>query len=174
MNEKKTLKLIYIASGAVFLVILILSLLPKSESIPPFVRYLPLLNAFLNGTCALLLVVSLYCILNKRITLHKKLNITAFILSSVFLVSYIIFHAYGVKTSFPTSNPVRPIYLFILITHIILAAVVLPLVLVSFYLALTNQIEKHRKVTRWSFPIWLYVTVTGVVVYLMISPYYQF
>ncbi len=174
MTEKKTLNLIYLTSGIVFLVVVILFMLPKSEEIPSFVRYLPLLNAFLNGTCAVLLVVSLYCILNKRIAIHKKLNITAFALSSLFLISYILFHSFGVETKFPADNPLRALYLIILISHILLAAIVLPLVLISFYFGLTNQNAKHRKITRWSFPIWLYVTVTGVVVYLMISPYYQF
>jgi putative membrane protein len=174
MNEKRTLNLIYLVSGIVFLVVLILFLLPKAYVVPPFVKYLPLLNAFLNGTCACLLVVSLYCILNKRISLHKKLNITAFVLSSLFLVSYILFHSYGIETKFPADNPIRPVYLFILLTHILLAAIVLPLVLISFYYGLTNQFIKHKKITRFSFPIWLYVTITGVVVYIMIAPYYKF
>lgn len=174
ISEKKTLNLIYLTSGVVFLVVVILFMLPKSEEIPAFVKYLPLLNAFINGTCALLLMVSLYCILNKKIAAHKKLNITAFVLSALFLVSYILFHSFGVETKFPADNPLRSVYLVILLSHILLAAIVLPLVLVSFYLGLTNQVTRHRKLTRWSFPIWLYVTVTGVVVYLMISPYYQF
>jgi len=79
-----------------------------------------------------------------------------------------------VETKFPADNPLRPVYLFILISHIILAAFVMPLVLISFYLGLTMQVKRHRKLTRWSFPIWLYVAVTGVVVYLLISPYYRF
>jgi putative membrane protein len=95
-------------------------------------------------------------------------------LSSLFLISYVIFHAFGVETRFPADNPLRPYYLTILISHIILAAVVLPMVLLSFYRGLTGQIEAHKRITRWSMPIWLYVTTTGVVVYLMISPYYPF
>jgi putative membrane protein len=110
----------------------------------------------------------------RRIDWHKRLNIIAFCLSSLFLVSYVIFHAFGVETRFPIDNPLRPYYLTILISHIILAAVVLPLVLLSFYRGLTGQIEAHKRITRWSMPIWLYVTTTGVVVYLMISPYYPF
>ena len=106
--------------------------------------------------------------------MHKKLNITACALSTVFLLSYVTFHSFGVETKFPVDNPMRPVYLTILITHIILAAVVLPLVLLSLYRGLTNQVSSHKKITRWSYPIWLYVTITGVVVYLMISPYYQF
>ena len=173
-NEKKIFRIILSISIVVFLAVLILSRLPKAEHIPFFVPFLPELNAFLNGTCSILLITSLYFIKQKRIDIHKKLNITAFILSSVFLVSYITFHSFGVETKFPIDNPLRPVYLIILITHIFLAAIVLPLVLISFYFGLTMQVKKHRRITRWSFPIWLYVTVTGVIVYLMISPYYKF
>jgi putative membrane protein len=110
----------------------------------------------------------------KRVDWHKRLNISAFLLSCLFLVSYIVFHAFGVETRFPADNPLRPFYLFVLLTHIVLAAVVLPLVLLSFYRGLTGQIEAHKKLTRWSMPIWLYVTISGVVVYLLISPHYTF
>jgi putative membrane protein len=173
-NEKKIFRIILSVSIVVFLAIIILSRLPKSDHIPSFVPFLPKLNAILNGTCSILLITSLYFIKQKRIAIHKKLNITAFVLSSVFLVSYITFHSFGVETKFPADNSLRPVYLFILITHIFLAAIVLPLVLVSFYFGLTMQVKKHRRITRWSFPVWLYVTVTGVIVYLMISPYYKF
>lgn len=174
MNERKTLNAIYVLSAVVFLVVTILFMLPKAQVIPWYAKYLPMLNAFINGSCSVILLASYYCIIKKRISTHKKLNILAFILSSLFLVSYIWFHSFGIKTSFPSDNPLRYLYYFILITHIILAALVLPVVLISFYLGLTNQVTKHRKVTRWSFPVWLYVTVSGVVVYLMISPYYNF
>lgn len=97
-----------------------------------------------------------------------------FVLSSVFLVSYIIFHATGIKTTYGGIGAVRTLYYLILISHIILAAIVLPLVLLSFQKGLQMQVEKHKKLVRWSYPIWLYVTVTGVIVYLMISPYYSF
>jgi putative membrane protein len=117
----------------------------------------------------------------KNIAVHKKLNIITFCLSSVFLLSYITYHWMAQETSFPAESVLRTPYLVILISHIILAAIVLPLVLLSFYYGLKSQLPngqkyilKHKKLTRWSFPIWLYVTITGVVVYLMISPYYQF
>lgn len=161
-------------SIVVFGVVVVLYSLPKQDFIPEWAKSLPLLNATINATCSLLLVSSLMAIKRKNIQLHKKLNITTFVLSSLFLVSYIIFHSFGVETKFPVDNPIRPIYLFILLTHIILAAIVLPLVLVSFYFGLTGKIDRHRKVSKFTFPVWLYVTVTGVVVYLMISPYYQF
>jgi putative membrane protein len=173
-NEKQILRGIYILSGVVFLLVLVLGMLPKSESMPAFVKLLPAFNAFINGTCAVLLMTSLYFIRRKNIVMHKKLNLITFFLSTLFLLSYVTFHAFGVETRFPAEHPWRPFYLSILISHIILAAIVLPLVLISFYLGLTGKIERHKKLTRFSYPIWLYVTVSGVVVYLMISPYYGF
>jgi putative membrane protein len=174
MNDKKVFRLILALSVVVFAVVVVLYALPKADHIPDWATYLPTLNASLNGTCSVLLMISFWAIKNKKISLHKQLNITTFVLSSLFLVSYIVFHSFGVETRFPAENPIRPLYLFILLTHIILAAIVLPLVLISFYFGLTDKIDKHRKVSKFTFPVWLYVTVTGVVVYLMISPYYQF
>lgn len=161
-------------SVVVFVAVVILNkkILPVPETIPAFVYQLPKLNAFINGTCSILLLISLIMIKQKKIEAHKKINIVTFILSSFFLLSYITYHWLAQETSFPEGNPLRPIYLTILISHIILAAVVLPLILLSFQKGLQMQVEKHKKLVRWSFPIWLYVTVTGVIVYLMISPYY--
>ena len=174
MNDKLVFRIIFGVSIFVFITVLVLSMLPKATVIPSYASLLPKLNAILNGTCSVLLIASLYNIRIKNIAVHKRLNITAFLLSSLFLISYIWFHSFGIETRFPADNPLRPAYLFILITHIILAAIVLPLVLLSFYFGITMQVQKHRRLTRWSFPIWLYVTVTGVIVYLMISPYYKF
>jgi putative membrane protein len=173
-GQKKIFWLITLVSVVVFTVVLFLSRLPKAEVIPWYVPLLPRLNAVINATCTCLLLASLYLIKKKKINLHKKLNLTAFALSSLFLVSYIIFHSYGIETRFPSDNPLRPVYLVILLTHIVLATIVLPLVLLSFYFGLTMQVIKHRAITRWSYPVWLYVTVSGVIVYLMISPYYEF
>lgn len=174
MSDKRVFQLILVLSVVVFAVVVILYSLPKQEVIPDWAKLLPTLNASLNGSCSILLLVSFWAIRNKNIALHKKLNLTAFALSSVFLVSYIIFHSFGVETKFPVDNALRPLYLFILLTHIVLAAIVLPMVLISFYFGLQGKIDQHRKVSKFTFPVWLYVTVTGVIVYLMISPYYQF
>lgn len=174
MSDKKVFQIILILSIVVFAVVVILYSLPKQDVIPEWAKLLPTLNASLNGSCSVLLLVSFWAIKNKKVTLHKQLNITAFVLSSLFLVSYIIFHSFGVETKFPDDNPLRPVYLFILLTHIVLAAIVLPMVLTSFYFGLQGKIDQHRKVSKFTFPVWFYVTVTGVVVYLMISPYYQF
>ncbi len=174
MKESIALRTIYVVSAVVFVAVVVLFNLPRVENPPTWIPLLPKLNALINATCSVLLIGSFVMIRRKQISWHKRLNLTAFFLSAIFLVSYIVFHAFGVETRFPADNPLRPVYLFILITHIILAAVVLPLVLLSFYRGLTGKIEAHKRITRWSMPIWLYVTITGVVVYLMISPYYSF
>ena len=169
-------------------VILIMKVLPVPSSLPSFTYKLPLINAYLNGTCSLLLLLSLYFIKQKNVAMHKRINITAFVLSSLFLVLYIVFHYLAPETRYGdldgngivsaseklAAGNLRYVYFAILISHIILAAIVLPLILFSFSFALQNQIARHRKIVRWTWPIWFYVTVTGVIVYIMISPYYQF
>lgn len=169
-------------------VILIMKVLPVPAVLPSFTYKLPLINAYINGTCSLLLLLSLYFIMQKNIVMHRRLNITAFVLSSLFLIFYIIFHYLAPETKFGDLNGdhlvseaekmtvgnLRYVYYIILISHIILAAIVLPLILFSFNYALQNQIPRHKKIVRWTWPIWFYVTVTGVIVYLMIAPYYHF
>jgi putative membrane protein len=173
MSDKAIFRLVWGVSIFVFVVVVLLqSKIITWKVIPDWVFFLPKLNAIINGTCTLLLLTSLYYIKRRDIQTHKKLNIATFILSALFLVSYIIYHSTGNEAKFGGQGFIRPIYFFILITHIILAAVVLPLVLFSFYRGMKMQVEKHRKLVRWSFPIWLYVTITGVIVYLMMAPYY--
>lgn len=179
MNDKLISRIITGVSIFVLIVVVILqskilNIFPDKNIIPTWVFFLPRLNAIINGTCSVLLLFSLYFIKRKDISTHKKLNIITFVLSSVFLVSYIIFHATGIKTTYGGVGAIRTLYYLILISHIILAAIVLPLVLLSFQKGLQMQVEKHKKLVRWAYPIWLYVTVTGVIVYLMISPYYSF
>jgi putative membrane protein len=179
MNDKFISKLIASISVFVLIVVVILqsnvlNIFPDKTAIPEWVFFLPKFNAIVNGTCSVLLLISLYFIKKQDIESHKKTNILTFILSSLFLVSYIIFHATGIKTTYGGTGFIRTVYYFILITHIILAAVVLPLVLFSFQKGLQMQVVAHKKLVRWTYPIWLYVTVTGVIVYLMISPYYTF
>ncbi len=183
----------FVAAISIFVlaVVIILNkkIIPAPAVLPSFVQYLPKLNALLNGTCTVLLLISLYYIKKLNIAMHKRVNILAFILSSLFLVSYITFHwllpretVFGDVNGDGLLSPeesaavgsTRTIYLVILISHIILAAGVLPLILLSFYRGLQMQVEKHKKLVRWTFPIWLYVTITGVVVYFMVSPYYHF
>lgn len=173
MSDKAIFRLVWGVSIFVFVVVVLLqSKIITWKIIPDWVFFLPKLNAIINGTCTLLLLTSLYYIKRRDIQTHKKLNIATFILSALFLVSYIIYHSTGNEAKFGGQGFIRPVYFFILITHIILAAVVLPLVLFSFYRGMKMQVEKHKKLVRWSFPIWLYVTITGVIVYLMMAPYY--
>ncbi|MFM6954504.1 MAG: DUF420 domain-containing protein [Sphingobacteriaceae bacterium] len=176
MTDKTILRLVTAISIFVFAVVVILNrkLIPVTIPTPAFVYFLPKLNAILNGMCSVLLLLSLYFIKNKNVPMHKRLNILTFLLSSVFLVSYILFHYFVKETTFGGVGTIRYVYYTILISHIILAAAVLPLVLLSFNNGLKLQVDKHRKLVRWTYPIWLYVTITGVVVYLMISPYYTF
>jgi putative membrane protein len=191
MTDKFIFRFIAAVTIFVILVVILLNrhIIPGPAVAPAFTPYLPKLNAILNGTCTVLLLTSLYFIKQGNIIVHKRLNITTFILSSVFLVSYILFHylmrkdtLYGdanfdgilSDTERAATGGLRALYLSILIPHIILAAGVLPLILLSFYRGLQMQVEKHKKLVRWTFPIWLFVTVTGVIVYLMISPYYNF
>ena len=175
-QDRLVFNIVTIVSIVVFVAVVILNrkILPRPEIMPSWVMYLPKLNAFINGTCTVLLLLSLYFIKQKNIAAHKAIKLTAFGLSSLFLISYILYHWMANETSFPAENSMRSIYLTILISHIILAACVLPLVLLSFYYGLQMNVEKHKKIVRFTYPIWLYVTVTGVIVYSMISPYYQF
>ncbi|MBK7853829.1 MAG: DUF420 domain-containing protein [Bacteroidetes bacterium] len=175
-NERAVFRFVMIISVIVFVLVLVLNrkILPRPEVLPAFATKLPLLNAIINGLCSVLLVSSLYFIKRRDINTHKKLNLTTFFLSCLFIISYVLYHYLADETKFPLDNPLRPLYLTILFSHIILAALVLPLVLLSFYHGLRMNVATHKKLTRWSFPIWLYVTVTGVIVYLMISPYYPF
>lgn len=172
MNDKKFFLLSIVLSVIVFLVVIVLNIIPRSDFQPAFVKYLPLLNACINGTCSALLLLSLYFIKKKNVSAHKKINITAFFLSCLFLISYILYHYFSEETKFPKDNSLRPLYLVILASHILLASLVLPFILMSFYRGLNMQVEKHKKIVRWTYPIWLYVTLTGVIVYLMISPFY--
>ncbi len=176
MNDKLIFRMVMVVSVVVFAVVVILNrkLIPVSIPTPEFVYFLPKLNAIINASCSVLLMLSLYQIKQKNIERHKRLNILTFLLSSLFLVSYIIFHYFVKETTYGGQGLIKYIYYTILITHIVLAAAVLPLVLLSFNNGLKLQVEKHRKLVRYTYPIWLYVTITGVIVYLMISPYYTF
>jgi putative membrane protein len=176
LSDKAFFRLAMVVSIVVFVLVVMLNkrvLNPPTE-FPEFIYRLPLLHAIINGTCAVLLIFSFRAIKAKKISTHKRLNSTAFILSAIFLLSYVVYHFFVPETTFGGQGAIKYVYYFILISHIILAAIVLPLILLSFWYALNNKIEQHRKIVRFSFPVWLYVAVTGVVVYLMISPYYAF
>jgi len=133
---------------------------------------LPPIYASINGLTAVILVIAFIAIKNKNLVLHKNLMTTAIGCSAVFLVLYVAYHMTSDSTKFGGEGVIKYIYYFILITHIVLSVVIIPFVLITYVRAITNNIERHKKIAKITFPMWLYVAVTGVVVYLMISPYY--
>jgi putative membrane protein len=133
--------------------------------------FLPALNALLNGLCAIALCVGLYFIKHRNKEAHRTSMLLAFALSSVFLISYIVNHALHGDTIFPGHGPVRTLYLSILASHVILSIVALPMVLTTFFFSLTGRFAMHRRIARLTFPIWLYVSITGVVVFVFLKAY---
>ena len=133
---------------------------------------LPAINAVLNGTAAVLIVAGIYLIKTGRQRAHRAVMITAFVTSSLFLVSYLTYHAHIGSKHFPATGLPRTIYFSILLTHTVLAAVVVPLVLVTLSRGLKGRFDRHRAIARWTYPVWLYVSVTGVVIYLMLYKIY--
>ena len=131
------------------------------------------INAAINSTVSVLLLFGLLAVKSKKYLLHKKIMITAIILSSLFLVSYICHHLFTGETKFGGEGTIRYVYYFILGTHILLAAIILPFILFTAYRSMIGEFAKHKKLARITWPIWFYVAVTGVVVYFMISPYYN-
>jgi putative membrane protein len=129
---------------------------------------LPAINASLNALSGVLLVIGYALMRARRIELHRRVMITAFITSSLFLVCYLIYHAQVGSVPFPRQGFVRPLYFTILITHVTLAAAVLPLAIVTLTRGLKGRYPRHRAIARWTFPIWLYVSVTGVLVYVLL------
>jgi len=162
-------KLIIAVSIAIPLVVAVLF----GVKVPGYdLSFLPPIYATINGITAVLLVSALIAIRNGKRSLHEALMKTCIALSAAFLVMYVLYHMTSDPTSYGGSGPLRYIYFFILITHILLSVAVIPLVLFTFVRAWRGNFVRHRALARITFPIWLYVAVTGVVVYLMISPYY--
>ena len=133
--------------------------------------FLPALNSVLNACSAICLIVGFMYIKRRNMQAHKRAMMTAFLFSTLFLVSYITHHALHGDTRFPALGTIRGIYLSILASHIILSVVALPLVLITFFFSLTGRFRSHRKIAKFTFPIWLYVSVTGVIVFALLSTY---
>ena len=133
-----------------------------------FYDSLPTLNAFLNGTAAILLMIGYVLIRNRQRDAHKKVMLAAFTVSTIFLVSYLVHHAHARFVYFQGTGAIRTLYLWILGTHTILAATVPVLAIITLNRGLANRFDKHRVIAKWTLPIWMYVSVTGVVVYLML------
>ena len=143
----------------------------RLEGVQPF-TFLPPIYAAINGYTAVILIIALWAIKNRKITLHEQLMKTAIGLSLSFLIMYVAYHLTSDPTPYEGEGWMRILYYFILISHILLSVAIIPLVLISYVRAISEQFTSHRKIARITFPIWLYITITGVIIYLMISPYY--
>ena len=186
-NDKKARLLIYTVSIVVFAAVVFLSKYKLTADLGFDVHVFAKTNAIINSIVALLLLAGLFTVKQKNYLLHKKIMMSAIILSVLFLLSYIAHHLLAGDTKYGDINHdgilsvdekalagnMRLVYYFILITHIPLAAIILPFILFTAYRALTGEYDKHKKLVRITWPVWFYVAVTGVAVYLMISPYYN-
>ena len=175
LEGKRSMLWIIVLSVAIPVAVAVLLFMPSKMKLDvSWIYVLPHLIGMLNTATSLSLIAGFIAVRKKKIAYHRLFMTISFVLGAIFLVVYILYHASVPSTKFGGEGLIRGIYYFFLLSHILLAVVVVPLVLLAFYHALTNRIDKHKKVVKFTLPIWLYVSVTGVVVYLMISPYYQF
>jgi len=172
-NDKKAYWLIGIFSVIVFAAIVALGRFKLQVDLGFNVHVFAAINAVINTVVAILLLVALVAVRSKNYLLHKRLMFAALILSVIFLLFYIAHHLMAEETKFGGTGTMRYVYFIILITHILLAGIILPFILFTAYRALTADWPAHRKLARYTWPLWFYVAVTGPVVYLMISPYYR-
>jgi putative membrane protein len=171
-NDKTAYGLIGVVSFVVFAAVVLLKQIKLDLDLGFDVHIFAKANAFINSIVSLLLLTGLFFVKQKNYELHKKTMLAAIVFSVLFLVSYIAHHLLSGNTAYGGEGSIRYVYFFILITHVVLAAVILPFILLSAYRGLTGEYGKHKKLAKITFPIWLYVSVTGVVVYFMIAPYY--
>lgn len=181
------LKIIYLVSGLIPIVVAFLILFPtKLSFVGDWVKLLPGVHALINSLTVVLLIAALTAIKKGKVSLHRSLMMSALFMGVLFLVSYIIYHSSVESVKFGDMNHdglldeseliqirnSRVFYLILLASHIILSILVVPFVLLAFYYALTSQLSKHKKMVRYTYPVWMYVSITGVIVYFMIKPYY--
>lgn len=186
-NDKKAKQLIWVFSVVVFAAVILLGNIKVEANLGFDIHIFATANAFINATIAVLLTAALVAVKSKQYLLHKKLMIGALVLSVLFLVSYIAHHLLAGEAIFGDADHdgvlsaaeqaavgnLRTIYLVILFTHIFLAAVILPFILFTAYRGLTAEFNEHKKLARYTWPLWFYVAITGPVIYWLIAPYYQ-
>jgi putative membrane protein len=172
-NTRSANRFINIVSVAVPVVVAVMLGIRQKFDLGSWTTYLPHINGVINSITSVLLLVGYYFIRQKNVVAHRATMLMAFTLGAFFLVGYVLYHISNSSTSFGGQGWIRPVYYFLLISHISLSVVVLWFVLRAVYFALTKQFVQHKQMTRWALPIWLYVSTTGVIVYLMIRPYYN-
>lgn len=172
VEQRKYNRIINIVSVAIPLVVALLLGIRQKVDLGDWTTTLPHLNGLINTITSVMLVLGFFFVKQGKVEAHKIAMTIAFGLGSLFLVSYVLYHISNESTAFGGEGWIRPVYYFLLISHILLSIVVVWFVLRAVYYAFSGQIELHKKTVKWAFPIWLYVSVTGVIVYLLISPYY--
>lgn len=173
-DQEKTAGRVTIAlSIAIPLAVMALLGLPQKLPLGAWTKMLPHVIAVINTLTSVLLVTGIVAIKRKNLALHRKAMQGAFALGITFLLAYVLYHLTNESTKYGGVGPIRAVYFFVLISHIALSIGVVPLVLRAMFFALSNQVARHRSVVRWAAPLWLYVSVTGVIAYAMIRPFYQ-
>lgn len=172
LNVARAVVGIMIASGVVLIFLFwLLYFREGAEVVPAWVYQLPAVNAFFNSVATAFLVMAFVQIKKRNFEAHMKYNLAAFVASALFLISYVLYHNFIGHTSFPGEGWIRPVYFTILISHIILSVAVVPLILSSFFFAFAGKFSTHRKISKFTFPIWMYVSVTGVVIFFILNAY---
>jgi len=172
-NDKQARLLILTVSFVVFAAVVVLSRVKLDVNLGFNPHLFALANAVINSIVTVLLIAALVAVKQKNYEAHKKIMMAAMVLSILFLVSYIAHHLFSGETKYGGDGPLKSFYYFILITHIPLAAIILPFILFTAYRGLIGEFPKHKKLAKYTWPLWLYVSITGVIVYLLISPYYS-
>jgi putative membrane protein len=173
-NKKleKRLNIIAIIVSAVVLLAIVLMRKPEKLDLGMDFSFLPPVHATFNALAAVALIFALYFIKQKNMQAHRNCIYTAMAFSALFLVSYVLYHSTTPETKYGGQGTMRTVYFLLLITHVILAAVILPFIFFTFNRAFTGQYERHKKMARWVYPLWLYVAISGPICYLMLKPYY--
>ena len=169
VSEKTYNKLVIVLSILIPLIVAVLFRVKIDVELPIF---LPPIYATINALTAIILVVAVWAVKNKKVKLHEKLMTVAIMLSALFLLMYVAYHMTSESTKFGGEGAIRTFYFIVLISHIVLSVAVIPFVLITFVKGITNNIEKHKRIARITFPLWLYAAISGVIVFVLISPYY--
>ncbi len=169
--KKATFIILAVSVAALLLLVGVIYGHGRATEAPSWVSFLPALNASLNATSAVFLVLAFAAIRRRDVVTHSRRVLVSLGASALFLVSYLVYHSVHGDSPFPGTGLIRPIYFFILITHIVLSAAVLPLIFFSLFFSLSGRFPRHKAVARYTFPVWLYVSVTGVLVFLLLRAY---